>query len=51
MNKIINFFQTIHTFISDPVMIFHHIIVILQLQDQILQNGTVFLIVILNVLK
>ena len=40
MNTGIKHFQTVHTFISEPVILRHHIIVILQRQYQKLQNGT-----------
>ena len=50
MNTIIKYFQTIHRFLSEPMMIRHHIVLRIQQQDQKFQNGTAYLNVLLNVL-
>ena len=42
MNKKIKYFQTIHTYILEPVIMRHHIVVHIQLQDQKFQNGTAY---------
>ena len=42
LNIKIKYFQTIHTYILEPVLMRHHIVVHIQLQDQKFQNGTAY---------
>ena len=42
INTIIKYFQTIHTYITDPEIMRHNIIVFIQLLDQKVQNGTAY---------
>ena len=51
LNKIIRYFQTIQTYILDPAMLHHHIIVHIQCQDQKFNNGSAYWKYVLNVLE
>ena len=42
LNTMIKYFRTIHTYILEPAMMYHHIIIFLQFQDQTFQNGTAY---------